>query len=135
MLLKSSASNFTTLVALLSALSPSVKASADTFSNKCTAAVIGSEIQRANPAAEVNIIEYVAAGTNITFPDNDPSCNRPAQVVTADICRIAMNVNTSSTSQITMEAWLPRKWTGRFLSTGNGGLAGCKYNEPHDFYD
>ncbi|KAK7464293.1 hypothetical protein VKT23_006460 [Stygiomarasmius scandens] len=24
-----------------------------------------------------------------------------------------------------MEAWLPRNWTGRFLSTGNGGLAGC----------
>ena len=24
-----------------------------------------------------------------------------------------------------MEAWLPRNWTGRFLATGNGGLAGC----------
>ncbi|GAW07762.1 feruloyl esterase b precursor [Lentinula edodes] len=24
-----------------------------------------------------------------------------------------------------MEIWLPRNWTGRFLSTGNGGLSGC----------
>ena len=24
-----------------------------------------------------------------------------------------------------MEAWLPANWTGRFLSAGNGGLAGC----------
>jgi hypothetical protein len=25
-----------------------------------------------------------------------------------------------------MEAWLPRNWTGRFLSVGNGGLGGCQ---------
>lgn len=24
-----------------------------------------------------------------------------------------------------MEAWLPRNWTSRFLSTGNGGVGGC----------
>jgi feruloyl esterase len=24
-----------------------------------------------------------------------------------------------------LEAWLPQNWTGRFLSTGNGGLSGC----------
>ena len=26
---------------------------------------------------------------------------------------------------ITLEAWLPTNWTGRFLSTGNGGVSGC----------
>ncbi|KAF9257169.1 tannase and feruloyl esterase [Marasmius fiardii PR-910] len=36
-----------------------------------------------------------------------------------------MQVETSSSSNIRMEAWLPRNWTGRFLSTGNGGLQGC----------
>lgn len=26
---------------------------------------------------------------------------------------------------MTLEAWLPSNWTGRFLSGGNGGLSGC----------
>ena len=42
-----------------------------------------------------------------------------------DICRIGMNVSTSNASNIFLEAWLPSEWSGRFLSTGNGGLAGC----------
>lgn len=36
-----------------------------------------------------------------------------------------MNVTTSNASNIILEAWLPSTWSGRFLSTGNGGLAGC----------
>lgn len=36
-----------------------------------------------------------------------------------------MNVSTSNASNIILEAWLPSDWNGRFLSTGNGGLAGC----------
>lgn len=38
-----------------------------------------------------------------------------------------MNVTTSNASNIILEAWLPSPdtWNGRFLSTGNGGLAGC----------
>lgn len=36
-----------------------------------------------------------------------------------------MNVTTSNASNIFLEAWLPSQWSGRFLSTGNGGLAGC----------
>jgi feruloyl esterase len=26
-----------------------------------------------------------------------------------------------------METWLPKNWTGRFLSTGNVGLGGCTH--------
>ncbi|KAF5336743.1 hypothetical protein D9758_016283 [Tetrapyrgos nigripes] len=36
-----------------------------------------------------------------------------------------MSVATSSDSEISLEVWFPRNWTGRFLSTGNGGLSGC----------
>lgn len=36
-----------------------------------------------------------------------------------------MLVNTSDSSSMTLEAWLPSNWTGRFLSGGNGGLSGC----------
>ena len=39
----------------------------------------------------------------------------------ASLCTLS----TSSRSGISMEAWLPRNWTGRFLSTGNGGISGC----------
>lgn len=41
------------------------------------------------------------------------------------MCRVAMYVTTSYRSGITLEAWLPTNWTGRFLSTGNGGVSGC----------
>ena len=49
----------------------------------------------------------------------------PPKVVPVGLCRIAMFVKTSDISNITLEAWLPKNWTGRFLSTGNGGLSGC----------
>ncbi|KAH6838680.1 Tannase/feruloyl esterase [Chaetomium sp. MPI-CAGE-AT-0009] len=75
--------------------------------------------------ATVWFTEYVAAGTNISFPDTDPSCGRAPLAVGVDFCRVALHVATSSQSGISMEAWLPRNWTGRFLSTGNGGLNGC----------
>ncbi|KIK68261.1 hypothetical protein GYMLUDRAFT_35640 [Collybiopsis luxurians FD-317 M1] len=69
--------------------------------------------------------DLVPAGTTLTFPDQDPSCEPSSQVTLVDMCRVALNVSTSDRSGITMEAWLPRNWTGRFLSTGNGGLGGC----------
>jgi feruloyl esterase len=34
-------------------------------------------------------------------------------------------VATSDASGITLEAWFPSNWTGRFLATGNGGIGGC----------
>ncbi|THU92545.1 tannase-domain-containing protein [Dendrothele bispora CBS 962.96] len=36
-----------------------------------------------------------------------------------------MFVATSEWSAISLEAWFLRNWTGRFLSTENGGLSGC----------
>jgi feruloyl esterase len=70
---------------------------------------------------------HIAAGTNITLPQyaSLETCNRPYQVVDVEICRLAMYVNTSDNSGIHLEAWLPSNWTGRFLSTGNGGTGGC----------
>ncbi|KAJ4474975.1 Tannase/feruloyl esterase [Lentinula aciculospora] len=77
--------------------------------------------------ATIFFADLVPAGTNLTFPDQDPSCASTTsfQVVLADMCRVSLNVSTSDRSGITMETWLPRNWTGRFLSTGNGGLDGC----------
>ncbi|UJO25326.1 putative feruloyl esterase B-2 [Fulvia fulva] len=87
---------------------------------------IAREFQREN--VTVNFSRYIAAGTNVSLDQSTPelrSCTRPSQVVPVDLCRVAMYVSTSSRSGITLEAWLPTNWTGRFLSTGNGGLNGC----------
>lgn len=86
---------------------------------------IASQLDVAN--STVWFSQYVPGGTNLTFPDNNVTCARPAQVVPKDICRVALYVATSNRSGISMETWLPRDWTGRFLSTGNGGLGGCKW--------
>ncbi|KAI0445059.1 feruloyl esterase B [Xylaria telfairii] len=80
--------------------------------------------------ATLNGLEYVPAGTNLAFPDNDPSCNRASQPVVVDLCRVALSVPTSQRSGFTYELWLPESWNGRTLATGNGGLDGCvKYED------
>ena len=82
------------------------------------------------PNSAVNTHEFVTAGTTLLFPGNDPSCARPNQTISADICRIALNISTSSRSGIIFESWLPADWSGRFLATGNGGIDGCiKYED------
>ena len=95
--------------------------SQDAFRKKCLA--FTPELYIANSTRQV--LEYVPAGTNLTFPDNDPTCARPSQVVSVDLCRVALSIPTSNRSSITFEMWLPVQWSGRFLSTGNGGIDGC----------
>lgn len=46
-----------------------------------------------------------------------------AQIDSA-LCQIQFYVNTSSSSAITAEIWLPTDWNNRFLALGNGGLGG-----------
>ncbi|KAK7543810.1 Tannase/feruloyl esterase [Phyllosticta citricarpa] len=98
-------------------------ASNDTFEQNCGS--LPSSLASVVPNATVWFSEFVAAGTNLTFPDNNATCERPSQVVSNDLCRVALRVPTSNRSEISMEAWLPVNWTGRFLSTGNGGVSGC----------
>ncbi|KAK4115540.1 tannase and feruloyl esterase [Canariomyces notabilis] len=102
------------------------------FSSLAVAAQCGFQQQCSKLASKLKIenatvwfAEYVAAGTNLSFPDAHPTCSPGPLTVGVDFCRVALYVATSSRSGISMEAWLPRNWTGRFLSTGNGGLNGC----------
>lgn len=74
-------------------------------------------------------LEYIINGTKLGLDDNVESCNRPSQQVSADICRIALQIPTSERSSITFELWLPQKWEGaRYLATGNGGVDGCEFS-------
>ncbi|KAF8072297.1 tannase and feruloyl esterase [Lyophyllum atratum] len=52
------------------------------------------------------------------------SCQTQA-LVTNSFCRVRLIINTTSTSSLNAEAWLPDTWFGRFLGLGNGGLGGC----------
>lgn len=71
--------------------------------------------------------EFISDNTTLDLSDNVPSCNRRSQLISTDLCRIALQIPTSSRSSISFEVWLPRDWEGeRFLATGNGGVDGCK---------
>ncbi|KAF5366742.1 hypothetical protein D9758_006548 [Tetrapyrgos nigripes] len=100
------------------------------FDSKCSS--IASQLDSSIPNATIRFAEFVTQGTNLTLTDSDqhPSCvAEPAfpgsLIIRADVCRISLDVQTSGRSGIRMEAWLPRNWTGRFLSTGNGWIGGC----------
>lgn len=98
-------------------------ASKDAFQAKCAQFADKIDV----PNVKVNFADYIKAGTNLTLVDNDPTCTPGYQSVPVDLCRVAMAVATSNSSEITLEAWFPREYKGRFLSTGNGGLSGCKH--------
>ncbi|USP78260.1 uncharacterized protein yc1106_05534 [Curvularia clavata] len=83
--------------------------------------------------ASLNVLEYIAAGTNLTLADNTVTCNRASQIVSGNVCRIALEIATSDISKITFEAWFPENWSGRFLATGNGGIDGCIKYEDLDY--
>ncbi|ESK89049.1 feruloyl esterase b precursor [Moniliophthora roreri MCA 2997] len=100
-----------------------------TFNFEAACSSLASRISQL-PNATIQTTGLVQAGTTLSFPNTDFSCGPNTQLVSVDICRISLTVATSASSRIRMEAWLPRNWTGRFLSTGNGGLGGCiQYND------
>ncbi|KAJ7106444.1 tannase and feruloyl esterase, partial [Mycena crocata] len=75
-------------------------------------------------------VAYLASATNITTPG---ICQSSAPVTSAPLCRIQFLINTTSTSAVHGEAWLPDTWFGRFLGLGNGGLGGCVHYTGLDY--
>jgi feruloyl esterase len=98
------------------------------FKGKCEALGSGVKAKEYNNI-KVSFAQYltknttldpVAEGINATcFP-------LPIPPMPVNLCRVALHVATSEHSETIMETWLPEEWTGRFASTGNGGLAGCE---------
>lgn len=108
------------VLALLTAVGHSSPVPND-FHRSCSALAASLDL----PDTTIWASQPIRANTNVTFPENDPSCNRPGVQVSVDMCRVTMMVSTGPSSNVSMEAWLPLDWSGRFLSTGNGGLGGC----------
>ena len=78
------------------------------------ASLFGLELQDTT----ITAAEPVVAGT-YTAPDGQVFTNLPA------FCRIAATLTPTSDSNIKIEVWMPYSgWNGRFLGTGNGGIAG-----------
>src|SRR6202023_3417326 len=70
------------------------------------------------PHTTITAAQSVPAGT-YTAPDGEVFANLPA------FCRIAVTLTPTSDSNINIEVWMPYSgWNGRYLGTGNGGIAG-----------
>ena len=70
------------------------------------------------PDTAITAAEPVTAGT-YTAPDGEVFTSLPA------FCRIAATLTPTSDSNINIEVWMPYSgWNGRFLGTGNAGIAG-----------
>ncbi|PYH91624.1 feruloyl esterase B [Aspergillus ellipticus CBS 707.79] len=99
---------------------PGAAVAGDAFQSRCSS--FQDQINIHN--VTVRSVEYVAAGQNVSQAEVAPVCKSSLQA-SIDFCRVTMNISTSDRSHLWAEAWLPRNYTGRFVSTGNGGLAGC----------
>jgi feruloyl esterase len=115
---------FTSLVSVFFLALPHIAAASTTFEDRCLSFKPETYID----GATRNVLEFVAAGTTLKFPENDATCSRASQAVSTDLCRIGLSIKTSEMSNVTFEAWLPKEWSGRFLATGNGGIDGCMSN-------
>ena len=112
---------FCALVSAL-AIARSTYAQGD-FSANCSSFVDAITLENVT----VQSTEFVAAGTNVSVYVPESCLSASYQVVSTDLCRATMNVSTSDRSGIRLEAWFPKNYTGRFLSTGNGGIGGCQF--------
>lgn len=65
---------------------------------------------------------HVSGPVNVSTPG---SCQSQA-LVSSSLCRVQFVIDTTTTSAVHAEAWLPDIWFGRFLGLGNGGLGGCE---------
>ncbi|KAF5693604.1 feruloyl esterase B precursor [Fusarium denticulatum] len=79
------------------------------------------------PNGTIASAQHHSVGDDISLPNTVASCGGPnfKANITADLCRIVVNVSTSDSSSVRIEAWLPDDWNKRLLATGTGGIGGC----------
>jgi feruloyl esterase len=92
------------------------------FEQDC--AGLASRLKIANTT--VYFTQYVPAGATFRTPGANVTCSESFRnpVVGVDLCRLSAYTATSERSGINFETWLPRNWTGRFISHGNGDVSG-----------
>lgn len=65
----------------------------------------------------VSAAEEVASG-NFVPPSGAAIADLPS------FCRLAATIKPTAESDIKVELWMPKAWNGKYLGTGNGGMAG-----------
>ncbi|KAK6335101.1 Tannase and feruloyl esterase [Orbilia javanica] len=96
----------------------------ETFSERCEGLV--STFSAAD--TDILLASYVTEGTTMDFPHSVGTGCALSSTSLADMCRLRLNVTTSTTSSVIVEVFMPTDWSSkgeRFLMTGNGGLGGC----------
>ncbi|KAK7052665.1 carboxylic ester hydrolase [Favolaschia claudopus] len=73
---------------------------------------------------------YISSPTTVSTPG---SCQSSATISSGPLCRVYLVINTTSTSAVHAEAWLPNNWNGRFIGLGNGGTSGCIEYDDLDY--
>jgi feruloyl esterase len=86
--------------------------------------------------------QYYAKGGTFELSNVDAACKmmtganpltllnpnaKPKLTAPTDLCRVAAYTATTDRSGVNFELWMPKEWSGRFFSEGNGGLSGCEY--------
>ncbi|KAH7234667.1 Tannase/feruloyl esterase [Fusarium redolens] len=79
------------------------------------------------PNGTIASVQHHSLGDVIPLPNTVSSCGGPSfkANITANLCRVVINVSTSDSSSVRIEAWLPDDWNKRLLATGTGGIGGC----------
>ncbi|RVD89666.1 uncharacterized protein DFL_000663 [Arthrobotrys flagrans] len=126
--MKSSA-YYAALTAVVAASLPytSVATVSNSFSSRCSGL---PQSFQPDQQTTVLVAEYLPKGSSFMNPSDHPTCvgGWLGSSILADICRLRLNVSTSATSSVVVEAWMPANWNEkgkRFAMTGNGGLGGC----------
>ncbi|KAJ7604269.1 tannase and feruloyl esterase [Roridomyces roridus] len=98
---------------------------AQDFESTCLA--LKSTLDQSTDAdlAGTTILDVSYVSSNTTLEPLGSGCPMPPPQASVPLCRVQFTTQTSPTSAVTAEAWLPEEWYGRFLTAGNGGLSGC----------
>ncbi|KAF7296948.1 Carboxylic ester hydrolase [Mycena indigotica] len=92
----------------------------DLLSPQSRCAALQTTLKLAN--TQILNVTYIPGPTTVSTPG---SCVSSAAVNNAPLCRVQFVTNTTSTSALHGEAWLPDVWYGRFLGLGNAQVGGC----------
>jgi feruloyl esterase len=97
------------------------------FKDKCT--TLANNVKLDYPFT-VNVAQYLPPNATIDLAaeGRNATCieyQMDPYPIPVGVCRFSLKVTTSNTSETYVEVWLPEKWEGRVLTTGNGGFNGC----------
>jgi hypothetical protein len=115
---------FLSIMAHLPILAASILGLLSTFARAADPSVKCLALKNTLQLENTTILDaaYIAAPANVSTAG---SCQSVALVSAAPLCRVYLVINTTATSAVHAEAWLPDTWYGRFMGLGNGGLGGC----------